>query len=288
MAEHLVVPAEPLQQRPVVRDAAEKHQPLGVEVARLSFRPDRLHPAVGGLGEVELLLLPHPERLSPALLFLVLYEGRALGDYHDVRAPDPGRKVPQFAYGQQVVPEDRPVPVYQHYGYVRGESPVLQRIVEHYQLRRLHFPVPAFAGASVPAYLLRVAEQRRPVHPVLVHSHGHIGELALDLQRLVAEVLCAAVHGNLLETTAFPLISPGEHSQRCGPEAKLFRQQPQQQLRMRRLSRPAYGHVAYRNGRHLGPDALSQPLVVEGVPYFQRGPVGSQQHFVYRVHLLYI
>ena len=69
---------------------------------------------------------------------------------------------------------------------------------------------------------------------------------------------------------------------------QLFRQQPQQQLRMRRLSRPAYGHVADCNGRHLGPDALAQPLVVEGVPYFQRGPVGSQQHFVYRVHLLYI
>ena len=71
----------------------------------------------------------------PFLSLLVIYVGRTFRDNDDVGGSDSFRKVAESAYRKEVVLECRSVVIHQHYGEIRLDGSVLERVVKYNDVR---------------------------------------------------------------------------------------------------------------------------------------------------------
>ena len=275
---NLVSVAEILQEGSVVGYAAEEYQPLGIEVAVFALGVDRLEGAVVYCSEEQMAVLVYLQILSPPLPLAVIHIMRALADYYDVRVAYPFLEVSQATQGHEAVLEDRSVVIHEHYGHGRPEFSVLEAVVEDDDVRSRDILVDATTGLFVRLQKPGVGKKAAALDPVLVHGHSYEREFLFDLERLVPVEGGGAVHRYVLEATAFPPVSPGEHGEIPSAPQRVGHQGAKYHFCMRGLPCPTYRDIAYRDDRHFGASDLLQSGVIQRVPDFQAQVVREKNY----------
>ena len=207
---------------------------------------------------------------------------RTLGYDHGIGRAQPRRKVAQAAQRQEHVLVQRTIIVHKDYIVSGLQFPVLESVVEDDKLRRLQILVGAFAGLLGRLDKVRMAKETAALDTVLVHRHRDGRELLLDLYRLVAVKGGAGAADDLLEALAPALVAARQHGDVAETPVVAALQHAQEHLRVRGLSRPPDGDVAYADGRHFGlPGLADESFVEESVPDTQHEVVWKQNKFVY-------
>ena len=169
--DNLVLVAEVHPQGSVLCDAGEQDEFLGIRVPWIGLLENWLEGTVPDRCEEEYLLIAflvgspagfrieisEPESLSPLDFLLVLEIGWTLGDYDDVRFGESFRQIPEPSKWEKMVFMDRPVVIYKNNIKVCLESPVLESVVEDYQVSRCYLLISASAGPFFGLELFRVA-----------------------------------------------------------------------------------------------------------------------------------
>ena len=225
---YFICVAQMRAKRTVVGYSAEHDRSLGINVARIRLlREHRSRGVVFGGGEEDGQVLAEAKLFPPLPAFPGVHLVRALADYHDVGVCNSGRQVAKAAEGKKSIFEDGPAVANQHYIEAGVEFLVLEGVVQDYDVR-------PFRNQLLTAF-----------HAVLVHRHGHGGELALYLQWFISRKRGRTVCLHYLETLALSLVAAGEHRMAGIPPAVAFLQEAQDHLRMRGLSGAADCDVAH-------------------------------------------
>ena len=275
---NLVSVAEILQEGSVVGYAAEEYQPLGIEVAVFALGVDRFEGAVVYRSEEQVALLAYLQILSPPLPLVVIYVMRAFADYYYVCLEYPFLEVSQATQGHEAVLEDRSVVIHKHYGHGRPEFSVLEAVVEDDDVRPRDILVDATAGLLVRLKKPGGGKKAAALDPVLVHGHSHEREFLFDLERLVPVEGGGTVHRYVLEATAFPPVSSGEHGEIPSAPQRVGHQGAKYHFCMRGLPCPPYRDIAYRDDRYFGASDLLQSGVIQRVPDFQAQVVRKKNY----------
>ena len=132
-------------------------------------------------------------------------------------------------------------------GQAAADSAVLHRIVQQDDIQVLQLAFQLSGSA----------------YAVFAHSNRHVGELTVQLHRLVAYRSHSRVVVRHHETVRLALVASGED----GRLIAVSQQQPQQVLHHRRLARSPRREVTHTNSRHLHGKGREQTLVIEQVTY---------------------
>ena len=279
----LVLVAEVHPQRSILGNAREQHQFLGISVPRIGLFEDRLQGIVPYRGEEQGLLRALPvgstagrdiivlesEGLRPLGLLLVFQVSGAFGDDDHIRRMEALWKIPQPSEWQQFVLVSRAVVIYQDYIEISPEGPVLESVVQDYQLGRRYLGVGAVACTFLRLEFLRMAEYVASLDPVPVHCHRDGRELLLDLQGFIPIFPDGAFPLDYLEPLGVALVPPGQYGDIAVCPVVALQEGPEDHFGVRCLAGTAGGDVAYADRRDFTGSDLEYTVVVQGMPQFQ-------------------
>lgn len=279
----LVLVAEVHPQRSILGNAREQHQFLGISVPRIGLFEDRLQGIVPYRGEKQGLLRALPvgstagrdiivlesEGLRPLGLLFVFQVSGAFGDDDHIRRMEALRKIPQPSEWQQFVLVGRAVVIHQDYIEISPEGPVLESVVQDYQVGRRYLGVGAVACTFLRLEFLRMAEYVASLDPVPVHCHSDGRELLLDLQGFIPIFLDGAIPLDYLEPLGVALVPPGQYGDIAVGPVVALQEGPEDHFGVRGLAGTAGGDVAYADRRDFTGSDLEYTVVVQGMPQFQ-------------------